>query len=178
MADILDRGADSRRMVAEAQRMIDRPYGMLTLWGGSGNGKTLVLQVLVNAFIARGQMAIYTTLTDMLNYVREGYDPEEELKANIRYKKLLWCKLLCVDEVDKAKITEKAYEILTALIDDRYRYARETGELQRHTALAMNEDPEFKLPTHIYSRLRHDLDGPEGFRIIENRDPDARPAGL
>lgn len=178
LEDIFDRGEGSHLMLTQARRMIERPYGLLTIWGGPGNGKTLTLQVLVNHFMAIGKPAIYARLADLLEYLRTGYDDSEPLKTSARYQKVVTCKLLALDELDKARMTEWAREVVFTLIDDRYRYGRERGELQRHTVIAMNDNPEMALDSYLVSRLRYDLLGPDGFRIVRNADPDAREEGL
>lgn len=176
--DILERGEGSRQMITEARRMVERPYGCLTIWGGPGNGKTLTLQVLVNTYMARGQPAIYARLADLLEYLRAGYNADEPLKTSARYQKVVSCKLLAIDEFDKARLTSWAEENIFTLMDDRYRYGKERGGMQRHTVIALNQNPAFALHSYLLSRLRYDLMGPDGFRIIHNADDDARDEGL
>lgn len=176
LESLVERGEGSRRLLAEAHRMLARPFGMLTLWGGAGNGKTLTLMALVNAFRERGQLAIYVRLPDLLEYLRQGYEGER-FEAQQRYRQIAEAYLLALDEVDKTRWTEWAREVVFTLMDDRYRLARERGPQQRHTLLALNQNPE-TLPAYLISRLRYDLHGPDGFRIVHNMDPDARESGL
>jgi DNA replication protein DnaC len=171
------RGEGSRQLMEETRRMLERPFGMLTVWGGPGNGKTLALQVLVNAWLTREQSAVYLRLADLLEFLRAGYDPDSSLKLSARYQSLATVGLLAIDEFDKARITDWGREWLFTLMDDRYRFGRERGADRRHTVLAMNDDPE-TLPVYLLSRLRFDLDGPDGFRIVHNVDWDARPIGI
>lgn len=175
--DLAQRGEGSRRLTVEIHRMIERPFGMLTVWGGPGNGKTMALQVLVNAWLASERAAVYLRLADLLEYLRAGYDADAPIKLSARYQSLAAVDLLAIDEFDKARITDWGREWLFTLMDDRYRLGREGAATRRHTVLAMNDDPA-TLPTYLISRLRFDLDGPDGFRIVHNVDPDARPSGL
>lgn len=174
---VVQRGEGSRAILAEARRMLAAPYGMLTLHGGPGNGKTLVLQALVNEFRQQGKAAIYVRLADLLDHLRDGFDPDVKIDTSRRYQELSQVTLLALDEFDKPRLTDYAREVIFTLVDDRYRYGKQSGRVRRHTVIAMNCQPD-TLPAYLISRLRYDLHGPDGFRIIENVDTDARESGL
>lgn len=157
--------SDTERMIAEARRFIDRPIGMLTIYGSCGNAKTVVEQAIVNACIKRNRGAIYTTFYDLVSYVREAYQQGATDSAWARMRRLQNIPVLCIDELDKVKYTEWVQEVETQLIDARYRLGI-AGELG--TVLAMNGDID-NLPTHLQSRLR---DGRNV--IVRNRDKDMR----
>jgi DNA replication protein DnaC len=170
-----ERGHGTRAMLQAARHFLEKPHGMLTLWGEAGNGKTAVLMALVNHFNEQrfGQAAYYR-FVDLLNVIREGYHPEAEVSAAERYRRLKEIWFLAIDEVDKVALTEWAQEFRARFFDDRYRLAREG---LCHTALALNENPE-ALPEPIVDRLRWASNQPGGFRVIYNGDSSARPAGL
>lgn len=157
---------DTARMIEAAQRFINRPIGILTTYGKCGNAKTVVLQAIVNACLARNIGAIYTTFYDLVSYVREAYQPEATDSAWARMRRLQNIPVLCVDELDKVKLTDWVREVETQLFDTRYRRGI-AGELG--TVLAMNGDVD-DLPDHLLSRLR---DGRNV--IIYNGDRDMRP---
>ena len=163
--DIAPTGGDTERMVIAARVFLVNPTGILTLHGGSGNAKTVVLQSIVNECLRRGVGSVYTTFFDLVGYVREAYRHESE-SAWQRVRRFQSIRVLCIDEFDKLKATESLEELLTALVNQRYRdgLAGTVG-----TVLAMNEDPAL-LPDWIYSRLR---DGRN--KIISNHDDDMRP---
>lgn len=158
--------SDTEIMINTAQRFINHPTGMFTMYGTCGNAKTVVEQAIVNACIARNIGAIYTTLYDLIGYVREAYQPDAIDSAWARMRRLQNVPVLCIDEFDKVKPTEWVREFETQLIDTRYRRGI-AGELG--TVLAMNGDIE-DLPDHLLSRLR---DGRNV--IIRNMDRDMRP---
>jgi len=159
---------DTAKMVKVAQEFISSPYGILTLWGGEGNGKTLVLQATVNEMRWKyGLIGVYITFVDLMDYIREGFDKEADVPARQRYDQIVSAPVLAVDEVDKANITNWGSEFRTRFFDDRYRRGC-LGEC--HTLLAMNEDPR-ELPGYIYGRL---ADGRN--LIFHNRDDSFRPA--
>jgi len=163
--DLAPTGGDTDRMVIAARVFIVNPTGILTLHGGSGNAKTVVLMAVVNECLRRGIGAVYTTFFDLVGYVREAYRHESE-SAWQRVRRFQSVRVLCIDEFDKLKATESLEELLTALVNQRYRdgLAGAVG-----TVLAMNADPAL-LPEWVYSRLH---DGRN--KIIHNGDDDMRP---
>lgn len=154
------------RMIDAAQQFINRPVGMLTIYGTCGNAKTVMQQAIVNACLARNIGAIYTTLYDLIGYVREAYQDNATDSAWFRMKRLQDIPVLCIDEMDKVKQSDWVREVETQLLDTRYRRGI-AGELG--TVLAMNGDIE-DLPTHLLSRIR---DGRNV--IVKNNDRDMRP---
>ena len=173
--DLVDRGDCTRTMIAEVKRFAAEPFGMLTLWGSWGNGKTAALAALVNHFNALcAGTAIYVRFADLLEAIREGFDERADVRAEARHRLLLAIPFLAIDEVDKAHMTEWAGQFRARFFDDRYRQAR-SG--LAHTALALNFDPS-GLAEHLYDRLRWGEDLQGGFRIVRNEDPSARPRGL
>ena len=163
--DIMPTGGGTDAMVTAARVFAANPRGILTLHGGSGNAKTVVLQAVVNECLMRGVSAVYTTFYDLAGYVREAFRHESE-SAGQRVRRFQSVRALAIDEFDKVKATEWIEELETAVIDRRYRdgLAGMCG-----TIVAMNEPPS-SLPDWIESRLR---DGRN--RVIGNDDPDVRP---
>ena len=70
---IVEQGTDTARMIEAARAFIDRPRGMLTIYGTCGNAKTVALQAIVNALLARNIPAIYLPFYDVLSYVKEAF---------------------------------------------------------------------------------------------------------
>lgn len=163
--DIQFTGGGTDEMIIAARTFLVQPSGILTLWGGPGNAKTMVLQSIVGECLARSVSAVYTTLYDLAGYVREAFrdDSESSWRRVQRFQAVC---VLCIDEFDKIKQTEWVLrELETAIVDKRYRdgLAGLVG-----TVIAMNESPD-ALPVWIASRLR---DGRN--RIVHNADPDVR----
>jgi chromosomal replication initiation ATPase DnaA len=168
LADVIESGPGTSAMVSAARAFVTQPAGIVTFWGGTGNAKTLVLQGVVNECIQRGVMAIYVTMLDLIEYIREAYNDKQDQRYESAWKRmerLAQVPVLCLDEVDKVKASEWTIERETAIFDKRYRLglARQVG-----TLLAMNANPD-RLPEWIYSRLS---DGRN--KIIRNADPDMR----
>lgn len=154
------------RMVKAAQAFIDAPYGLLTIYGTCGNAKTVALQSIVNASLAKGITAIYTTFYDVVAWVKESFNSKDEDSVSVKVNRLRDVPVLCIDELDKVKQTEWVLELQTQLIDLRYRrgVARQCG-----TVFAMNGNVD-ALPDWLSSRMR---DGRNV--LVENNDKDMRP---
>lgn len=169
--DVLPAGPGTARMLTAARSFLEAPAGMLTLWGGVGNAKTLILQAVVNECIMRGVTAVYITMLDLLDHVRAAYDETESSheygSASRRLDRFATVPVLAIDEVDKVKASDWTIERESALLDKRYRLgiSRMAG-----TLLAMNKDPH-RLPEWIYDRLD---DGRN--TVIHNADPSMRGA--
>jgi DNA replication protein DnaC len=167
LADIALTSGPTDDMVAAARSFLINPRNMLTLWGGSGNAKTTILQAVVNECWLVGISAIYITLYDLAGYVREAINKENQSTWR-RVRRFQSVRVLCIDEFDPGKVKETEWlrELESAIIDQRYRdgLAGTVG-----TLIAMNSNPA-ELPYWIYSRLS---DGRN--RIIRNTDPDVRP---
>ena len=163
-----DGGKGTAEMLNLARAFVTEPRGMLTIWGRYGNGKTLILQAIVNEFRhQRGVWGTYVRLKDLIDYIRAGNAPGALDDARERYERLRAVEILAIDECDGPRMTDYAEEFRRAFLDDRYRLglAREA-----HTVLAMNCDPA-TLPGDIWDRLR---DG--RFTVHHNPDESIRPA--
>lgn len=162
--DILPAGPGTAHMLTAAWSFLETPAGMLTLWGGVGNAKTLILQAVVNECIQRGVMAVYVTMLDLLDYIREAYNGQTD-SAWRRLDRFATVPVLAIDEVDKVKASDWTIERESSLFDKRYRLgvSRMAG-----TLLAMNKDPH-GLPEWISDRL---YDGRN--IVIHNTDPSMR----
>jgi DNA replication protein DnaC len=169
--DLEGRGPGTREMLRAAWEFLEAPYGMLTLWGPPGNGKTTVLMGLVNELNERcfGQAAYYR-LAELMEVIRRGSGPKAERPAADLYRRLKALPYLAIDEVDRQTLAGCAHEFRSLFFDDRYRLARQGAA---HTLVALNEDPAV-LPEAIYDRLRWGSQAPGGFRIVWNEDASAR----
>ena len=158
------------RMVSACRRFVETPTGIVTLWGGAGNAKTMCLQAVVNALIARNVEAVYITAFDLISNIRAAITQDRQINNQTLYDRLLRfesVRILAIDEFDKIRVTDWVLEQLTDLIDKRYRLGADGAA---GTLLAMNSDPAGQ-PEWIASRL---TDGRNV--IVYNPDRDIRPA--
>ena len=158
------------KMVNACRTFVQQPTGILTLWGGVGNAKTMALQAVVNALVAKNVDAVYVTAFDLFSHIRAAMNEKREVMNQGVYERLVRFEnvtVLAVDEFDKIRVTDWVMEQVTDLIDKRYRFGLDGSA---GTVLAMNSDPAGQ-PEWIASRL---LDGRN--HVVYNPDRDIRPA--
>jgi len=138
--------------------------GFLTVHGGFGNGKSMLLKAIVNDCLAAGVEARYITMTEVMVYAREAF--ESRLAGDSDYGRiaqLAKTTVLAIDEVDKARVTDYAREVQTHLFDARYRNHAALG-----TVVAWNGDFDAIDLPWVQSRLSE-------FPVVTNFDKDMRP---
>jgi DNA replication protein DnaC len=153
-------------MIDLMRNFLDDPKGWLYMYGGPGNGKTLCLMAAVNHFINQGRSALYITLADLLEVMRETFKhtpftTAEQIGEDAwskwgtyqgRFSRVQTVELLAIDEFDANKVnqTQFATEFRARLIDHRY---RDAIGLKTVTLFAGNDDPAL-LPMWVYDRVR------------------------
>lgn len=128
----------------------DTSRGLITLTGGYGVGKTTLLMCAVNQGRLAGKLAIYTTVTDLLTYLRSTFAPDAEDSFDKYWDALIRCDILALDELDEFSTTAWAMERFLRLIDERWRRMDEVL-----TLCATNNRVQ-SLPGKVQSRLRDD----------------------
>lgn len=107
-----------------------------------------MLIAAVNAAREAGILAVYTTITDLLDYLRQAYAPNTTLDFDGRWDLLIRCQVLALDELDEFNTTPWAMERFLRLIDERWR-AMDQGLTLCATNSRLNS-----LPEKVASRLR------------------------
>lgn len=153
------------RAITTVQEATAQRRGLITLTGKPGTGKTTLLVCAVNMARESNVPAVYTTITDLLDYLRRAYNPAHgELAFDARWDLLIRAEVLALDELDEFNTTPWAMERFLRLIDERWRAMDRTLTLcATNTGLAA-------LPEKIGSRL-HDGRG----QVLEMRGRDMRP---
>lgn len=114
--------SESNREAYNAIReAVMRRKGMVTLSGPPGVGKTTLLACAINYARDEGIEAIYSTIADLLDFLRKAYDPNAKVSANQRWDLLVTVPVLALDELDDFRTTEWALERFRRLIDERWR---------------------------------------------------------
>ena len=165
----LDKLIVSNRPGAQAMKragmaFIANPVGFLSVFGPCGNAKTILLQAIVNGCLKRGIEAQYLTAHEMMDYLKEAFDPKVMETDIGRIRRLASIPVLCIDEMDKAKNTEYAADMQQHLINERYRNAGILG-----TVFAWNGDLDTLPWPAVVSRISE-------YPHILNNDDDLRPA--
>lgn len=153
-------------MVKAAKAFVDGGMrGYLSLHGGFGNGKSTTMKAIVNACIDAGVLDVrYITMTEVMVYAREAFESQQAGDSDYgRIAKLAKTRVLLIDELDKARVSDYAREVQTYLFDVRYRFAQDFG-----TVVAWNGAfSALDLPW-LRSRFSE-------FPVVENKDVDMRP---
>jgi len=110
-------------------------HGMVFMYGGYGQGKSLVLKIAVAAALNEGKRAAYANLAGVLDDIRTAYDERENKMTELVRRMEWWTSLdvLAIDELDKVGQTEWARERIFQLICVWDTSAAIWGNLQRQT---------------------------------------------
>lgn len=135
--------------------------GLITLHGKPGVGKSTLLIAAVNEARTLNVQAVYTTVTDLLDYLRSAFNPSNgEMGFDGRWQLLTTVEVLALDELDEMNTTPWAMERFLRLIDERWRNMGDHLTLCATNRLGV-------LPDKVVSRLRDQrgrvlqLDGPD-----------------
>lgn len=161
--DALAAGHANTQLAQIVRESIERRRGIVTLTGKPGTGKTTMLICAVNAAKAANVPAVYSTMADLLDYLRKAYSPDSHLSADKRWELLTGVDVLAIDELDQFNTTAWALERFLHLIDIRWR------NLDRRLTLCATNVPLAQLPQKVESRLR------DGRAVVyETGGPDMR----
>jgi len=161
---VTDKRPGAEKMLAAARDFLSRKNGFLSLRGSWGNGKTLILQAIVNECRDAGVEARYTTATELMLWLREAFDEKVMETDKARIERLARIPILCIDELDKARDKPYSREMQQYLIDRRYRDGHLLG-----TVFAWNGSFRVLGMPAVTSRMSE-------FVVVENNDPDVRKA--
>jgi DNA replication protein DnaC len=151
--------------LSAAQRFAQKPAGWLLLEGGYGTGKTHLAAGIGNARIVQGEMVVFITVPDLLDHLRQSYQPQGGESYDITFNRLRDVPLLILDDLGVENQSEWAKEKLFQLLNHRY-----TQRIP--TVITTNSDLE-SLDPRISSRLH---DGNLLTRVIMSA-PDFRSLG-
>lgn len=118
--DLATRTLEQRQAADSLRAMVDAKRGQAVFYGGYGLGKSYTMIAAVNYAKALGVPAHYTTLRDLLAYLRRAFNPDATESMDSRWDLLVTVPVLAIDEIDKANSTAWAMEQFTALVDKRW----------------------------------------------------------
>lgn len=154
--------------VKAVQRVIEKGYGWVFLWGDYGLAKTLILKIaLVEYARATHKPGSYVRMAEIIDHLRGAFDaknPSEESVSRLD----TWSSLpfLAIDELDKVRETEYSTERRFVLMDRRYEDACRQKSI---TVMASNVAPS-SFEGYLADRIH---DG--RFEVVELKGKSARP---
>jgi hypothetical protein len=151
--------AEAREKTLE---FIKQPRGWLTLIGGYGVGKTVLIYAALNHLADRGIYGRYVMMPELLNELRNAVGTNHYAE---RLRRLLDAPILAVDELDKVRESEFVDDVMNALFLARYRDRARLG-----TIIGYNLDGAERIPPFVASRAN---DG--RFKLAVMTGQDLRP---
>lgn len=111
-------------------------YGMLTLSGPHGTGKTFLMAAIANLYIETKRVAaLYTTTSELLDDLRATFNPKSQLVFSSLFADVMDVPVLLLDEAEKFRGTDWAQEQMVRLMEHRHR-----NKSALKTVLATNTD--------------------------------------
>lgn len=150
---------DARRVL---RAFVQDPRGWVTLAGGYGVGKTLLIYAALNHLADRGVYGRYVLMPELLDELRDavGTDLYGE-----RLRRLVSAPILAIDELDKMRDSAFVDDVLHAIFLARYRDRGQQG-----TLIGYNLDGAARIPPFLMSRIKDSR-----FHFVDLGDKDLRP---
>lgn len=118
-------GRHNKAAVEAVSTGIEKGAGLITLTGEYGVGKSSLLMVAVNECKSKDWTSIYTTIANMLDWLRAGFDQwennNEDFTFQRRLRLLATCQCLCLDEGTGVNLKPWGEEQLRKMVDERWR---------------------------------------------------------
>jgi DNA replication protein DnaC len=96
------------------------PSGWLLLEGNYGSGKTHLAAAIGNTRLARGDVVIFITTPDLLDYLRSTYSPSSDADYDETFDRIRNVSLLILDDLGAENPSSWALEKLFQLLNHRY----------------------------------------------------------
>jgi len=171
--DLVKRGVNQADQACEVtQRAYGSHYGIVFLYGGFGQGKSLVLKIAVATALNEGRRAAYANLAGMLDDIRIAYDERENKMTELVRRMEWWTALdvLAINELDKVGQTDWARERIFQLLDARYQRAVRQEAL---TVIAANHQSLDELSGYLKSRIEDNRFTANGY-VVHLKGADGR----
>jgi DNA replication protein DnaC len=154
-----------RKVYAVAHAFAEEPQGWLVLLGGYGCGKTHLAAAIANEQVARGRLALFVVVPDLLDHLRGTYSPQSPVRYDKRFDQIRNAPLLILDDLGTQSSTEWAQEKLFQIFNYRY-------NARLLTVVTSNQELEL-----IDIRIRSRLADPDLVQICTILAPDFRLSG-
>ena len=142
-------GANLKRAFGIARKWARDPRGWLCLMGDYGSGKTHLAASIANDLRERGADVTFATVIDLLDYLRQTFDPHSNSRFDQRFQDICASPILVLDDLSLANATAWSKEKLFQIIDYRYLTRGPTVITTAETKQMMEEDSP-RLATRLF----------------------------
>jgi len=149
-ADAKER-ANLKTALGIAQKWARDPRGWLCLMGDYGSGKTHLAASIANDLHERGADVMFKTVPDLLDYLRQAFDPQSNSRFDNRFQDILGSPFLILDDLTLRNATSWSKEKLFQIIDYRYLSRSPTVITTAETKQMMEEDSP-RLATRLFDK--------------------------
>ena len=146
-----DEIANLKTALSMARKWAQNPRGWLCFLGDYGSGKTHLAASIANDLNERGRDVMFTTAPDLLDYLRQAFDPQSHSRFDKRFHDILRIPILILDDLSLASATSWSQEKLFQIIDYRYLSRSPTVFTTPETKQTMEEDSP-RLATRLFDR--------------------------
>ncbi len=148
---IADEVASLKTALRMARAWSREPRGWLCLIGDYGAGKTHLAASIANDLNERGKDVMFATAPDLLDYLRQAFDPQSRSRFDKRFQDILGIPILILDDLNLASATAWSKDKLFQIIDYRYLSRSPTVITTADTKQAIEEDSP-RLATRLFDR--------------------------
>lgn len=135
----------AQRAFEIARRYSDAPSGWLLLHGPCGSGKTHLAAAVANESIRHRRKSLFMIVPDLLDYLRETFNPRSEVTYDERFEAIRSVPMLVLDDLGTENATTWAREKLYQIVNHRY-------NTQLPTVLTTNQELD-SIDERIRSRI-------------------------
>ena len=119
-------GIEARQnLLAACKTFADTPKGFLVIYGSYGCGKSHLCAAIYNTITARGKMAIFISMLDLIRSLKALFNKRNEEAEGETYDQRLnvyqTVETLILDDIGAGRMTEFDDSLLTEIVDYRYR---------------------------------------------------------
>ena len=171
--DLVKKGVNQADQACDIiKRAYTAGYGVVFLYGGFGQGKSLVLKIAVAMALKAGKRAAYANLAGVMDDIRLAYDERENKLTELVRRMDWWTSLdvLAIDELDKVGQTDWARERIFQLFDALYQRAVRQESL---TVIASNHERLDEISGYLKSRIEDNRFVANGY-VIHLKGTDGR----
>lgn len=115
-----DQRASLEAAFTAATSFAKQPEGWLILTGDTGVGKTHLAVAIVRAQIEQGNPVMFEKVSDLMDYLRDTYNPESPVRYDRVFEEVKTAPLLVLDDFGQERRSEWAVEKLYQIIVHRH----------------------------------------------------------